>query len=1412
MIDSSSHILQFGRIAEMKAESSAYLSGSPASEVQYIAITDLISEGPIYGLANGTSSLFFDNDTVADPKNSCQLYSQTSAVITLTQNSTAGVVSNLGSPIKNNESIVLPQTADHGKKYLIVRGGALQNSPVQVIPTIQGEHNIIFNSGVLNTSMISIDAVYESSTDGDATSAPKFRQKHTRITDSFLKDTYPGILTRQSATNSAIWVPGFPGTKSNIILERFPLNNTRYTIDIDAPVGISSILGNGSIVLDTAWTGPTGTYKFDITSPFFGVEDLADAEPTVSYEGTRLQFRTGNLIQPPVKGQGGTGVTTISNTPSGLPELEQVVGYGLAHPNSNKADTDVADTLATEIQGTSSTGFSLTAEQVKYVDEIKVTFSYSALYRIDESGKPQGTVAAYMAELLFKDIGSSTFNRSSGDLGREGIPNIWAFPHIRHGALRSKGNTNACTFVERFDLTAFKPFQDFKLVIKRITTATSNNGAYTTSSGYNQGKGQHQASSSITNVTSIIKEKTSNPYTAYAKTQFSSKQFTKMPQRSYHVKGMLIHVPKNYVTRDEAGSISANYNRNTSTGVVESSYQAWDGSLREDPVYCNNPAWVFHDLVTNDRYGLGEYIKLRMSSLFADLDLYALYRIGRYCDELVTTKYNTQEPRFTCNTLLSGPMDAFKVLRDFGTIFRSAIYWYNSKITPVLDGPKDPVYTFSKSNVYSEGFSYESTGIKARPNQIHVVYNNPDQNYEAQTLVVEDKSNIASKNKIIAKSVVAFGCTSETQALRYARWHLYSAINQTEIVNFKTGIAGVFLMPGDVVKIQDADRNSIRLSGRLKATPSTSILPLDAPVSFGSTSTYKATVVVTSPAAFLLDSSVVINSITYLKGDVVTQGYFNGSLVDLDTEEKAANFTTTSAGTIPVNVTWSPYTHVETRDVLNTHSSIVSFTSNDTHGGGRTPGIYQNIQQSIPVASGGTGAKFNAVVSGIGTVTWTMIHPGNGYAEGDALVFVDSLFGSGGDASVTLTVTEIGTSSLLYVQTPFSVAPVTESLWILERFVGGVLVADQAKNYQLINIVAEEDGFSMSATPYNDSKFNYVETGFNLGVTDVTLPASLAVDTIPPVLDFGFTLVTSPTTTTEQVELNWVPPSFEKISSFEITHNVIGIPSPIIKNSNETSHLFDQEIETTQLIATIRVLNDIGNRSPGVALSSPIIPIAADTISRFVEGLPYGGTANIAFSISSGGLAAFVSPAWTVTPPGATSVPIVNTGTSVATYQQDCSGVPAITYDDSDASGFEDEFHYIVVDASDTTDRLKLIKFAVGGEGKVPYWYDTGNGSTTQSQGFATAFAGTISIDASSSIVTGTGTAFETDFIRGDIIKFTDPSARVYIANVSTVISNTELRLNYTPPTSINNSTYQTSNFRPDPTRDTIIAHLYKPA
>ena len=484
-----------------------------------------------------------------------------------------------------------------------------------------------------------------------------------------------------------------------------------------------------------------------------------------------------------------------------------------------------------------------------------------------------------------------------------------------------------------FDVTRYQPFTDWRIKVRRLVPSdptewwTDNNSAVA------------QCKSVLKTVTAAAKERLMYPMSAYAVVGFSAQDFPTPPKRSYKIKGKKIKVPTNYFTRDERRNIEAKYTRNKSTGADASSYVTWDGTFRGDPslnpssvnyhkVYCNNPAWIFYDILTDKEIGLGEFINE------SDIDIYGLYQIARYCDELVPDGKGGQEPRFTCNVYFSKKKEAYKVLKDLASTFRSMMYWIDGKVSLIQDKPKEAVYTFTTGNVKDGMFNYTYTGDKARTNQVRVAWNNPKETYKQTVLTVDDLPNIAQQGKIIAKDVVAFGCTSESQARRVGLWHLETDTRETELVTFNTGLNAAYLRPGDIIKVQDKRQNNIIASGRVSTGSTSTSIVLDRTVTFpGGTNGTDCNLylIYDDPGIYLQEETATINSTTYSRGELIQTKADGTNILTGATQEDAANFVDDSGNVL--NVQFAKNSRVEVEAITNTGSSASTITTAAFAGG-----------------------------------------------------------------------------------------------------------------------------------------------------------------------------------------------------------------------------------------------------------------------------------------------------------------------------------------------------------------------------------------------------------------------------------------------------------------------------------------------
>lgn len=302
----------------------------------------------------------------------------------------------------------------------------------------------------------------------------------------------------------------------------------------------------------------------------------------------------------------------------------------------------------------------------------------------------------------------------------------------------------------------------------------------------------------VDSLTEVYSDTFCYPNVAIVRQKFSAEFFSQIPERAFDVRLLKVKVPKNY---DPVLKRYATSGPGTTNGF-------WNGEFADDLQWTDNPAWCFYDLITNKRYGLGQYIDSD------NVDKISLYKIGQYCDVLVPDGYGKLEPRFSCNLIIYSREEAYKVLNDMSSIFNGMAYYANGLVYVSQDSKKNCVTHFTNENVEDGNFTYIGTSKKGRNTVAVVRYNDPKDFYKPAIEYVKDTDGIR-KYGIRETEVAAFGCTSRGQATRLGLWLLNSQLRETETVSFTTGLEGAYLRPGDIIGIYDKNRKQYRNAGRI---------------------------------------------------------------------------------------------------------------------------------------------------------------------------------------------------------------------------------------------------------------------------------------------------------------------------------------------------------------------------------------------------------------------------------------------------------------------------------------------------------------------------------------------------------------------------------------------------------------------
>ncbi|WBA57908.1 DUF1983 domain-containing protein [Providencia sp. 21OH12SH02B-Prov] len=297
----------------------------------------------------------------------------------------------------------------------------------------------------------------------------------------------------------------------------------------------------------------------------------------------------------------------------------------------------------------------------------------------------------------------------------------------------------------------------------------------------------------IAAVVEVIDAKLRYPNTALLFITFNARQFNnRIPKISVRPKGgILVKVPTNY------DPINRTY-----SGV-------WDGTFKLAAT--NNPAWVFYDLVLNNRYGCGDRIKA------SQIEKWDLYKIAQYCDELVPDGRggDGKEPRFLCDVYIQSQETAYTVLRDIAAIFRGMTFWADNKVNAVADMPEPIFRTFTNANIVGGKPAYSGGSIQNRYTQALVSFTDIDNHSNDDVEAVADLK-LQRRYGVRKTELSAIGCTRRSEANRRGRWALLTNAND-RMVTFATGLEGAIPSPGHIIAVADSSLAGRNTGGRISS-------------------------------------------------------------------------------------------------------------------------------------------------------------------------------------------------------------------------------------------------------------------------------------------------------------------------------------------------------------------------------------------------------------------------------------------------------------------------------------------------------------------------------------------------------------------------------------------------------------------
>jgi predicted phage tail protein len=1278
-------------------------SSSNLTKEQYAIVYDLISEGEIEGLVQGPASVFLNDVPLMDEESYQEKGAQGGDDDLLT-----GTVSQAGTSLSITGNL---KTNDQALGRRVIIEGAGKTASGITFTGYDNSKRLTASSAFFEDGMVM--------TNDPITQTQKGTQVQIEMENGEIFTSL--IAARGSDTaatlNSPLPVGGTYSATINLVTSTSaPITSNTITLSDAAVTAVTNapvVIGSG-ITLDSNFLASTVN------------------EDSWNFKGSSANFMTGTTTQDYLS------TPSESSSASYLYSLEQVL---------NKTNDFAGGTQSPVI----ITPTNFQGANAEDIDKFKLFFSGPSLVSISgNTGREYTQTIEIRIQFQYEKPGS-TLSDWITVIGRES-PTSENHP-VSSGSIR--GMTKKPYVKEfRFNVEQFQPFVDWKI---RVSRAGRDSGEV---EHYNQ-----QRDLTLKAVEAQVLEKLNYRGSAYAAVTYSAKDFRSPPNRTYLIRGKKILVPTNYITREENDGLRSLYKRNVTNGTTESSEQTWDGNFRGDletatvavnkkKVYCNNPAWVFYDILTNPIYGLGDFIDKDV------IDKYSLYQIAQYCDELVPDGEGGQEPRFTCNVYFSSGEEAYKVLKDLATVFRGIMYWINGQVVAVQDSPKESVFTFTQGNVVNGLFNYEGQSDRVSLNRVNVSYSEPDKSYSKEVVTVDNLDNIVEKNRVLTQDIVAFGCTSRGQAIRAGKWYLETNARENEIIKFETGSNGSFIVPGDIISVQDQEKDLIQFSGRVSntGTRDTDTVPLDRDITLQTGSSYVLHVYFAGGAAYLNQPSATIDTIAYTQGQLVT---------GITSQESAADKLDDSGNRVAIY--WSEHGHIQSKSIStapnNTPTSSIevspAFTSIPepdsvwaitTDGGAATESSETINYKQYRVLSieESDNEEYSIIGALYDTAKFSLVDYGypskNNINVGDPNVFdtnipapsqlglryalVDNTDTDSGEEDENTPLSSVAVGSWVF---PEKKAPT-------EQILGTTTIGQSLKKYSKptdLQVVDTTDFYAtggVAAIRSSEQKLEYISyTGKATSPVRLTGIRRAYYGTPSCFWDSGATIESRESITT----------TYNRLRNFEVKLEGEGI-SPIFNviDGNITTYRF-KGLPPGTYVFSVRATNSSGLSGPWA--QQKINLLKEKTLSKFVQDrVSTFGLSNKPFVLSSSAVA--IESGLLIQNPSKEAIAITQTGS--VSFSGMIPNTTAYLYYDHSAS----ELKAVEVQ-KDTTWYLSDAQAALGGNGvKGSFsWFsplgDTNKG-LTRASGNAQILLGSNKVEGKNV------TSFTTDYSVGDLIKF----------------------------------------------------------
>lgn len=223
--------------------------------------------------------------------------------------------------------------------------------------------------------------------------------------------------------------------------------------------------------------------------------------------------------------------------------------------------------------------------------------------------------------------------------------------------------------------------------------------------------------------------------------------------------------------------------------------------------WTDNPAWIIRDILTNPRYGLGDFITEK------NIDDESFKAFAQFC----------QEQGYKCNFVLDGFQRGWDLINNLLSKFRAFILRNGSKYKVKFLKDEPPVQMFTMGNIVQGSLKVHFISLSDRYNTIEARFLDETDSYKMKTILVSTGDKYERK-----KTIDFFGITDKATVEKECRFLLNWMQKVKRSIEFDVYLDALAIEPGDIFLFSH-DIPKWSASGRIVKQEGNS-LTLDRPI------------------------------------------------------------------------------------------------------------------------------------------------------------------------------------------------------------------------------------------------------------------------------------------------------------------------------------------------------------------------------------------------------------------------------------------------------------------------------------------------------------------------------------------------------------------------------------------------------